>query len=218
MSVVAQAVPKLRTDEYRRAHERQIIAEFARLLEIPNVASDLQNIRRNAELIREMMQRRGLNPRLLETASKSTPPAVYGEWKTPGATHSIIFYAHYDGQPTDPKQWTGTLPWQPTWRSAALESGGKIMALPAAGEPINPEWRLYARSAADDKAGVMAILTAVDALRAGGITPSLNIKFFFDGEEEAGSPNLGEIIDLNKELLAADAWIICDGPVHQSGL
>ena len=217
VSVAAQAVPKPRTDAYRREHERQIIAEFARLLEIPNVASDLQNIRRNAELIRDMMQRRGLNPRLLETASKSTPPAVYGEWKTPGATHSIVLYAHYDGQPTDPKQWTETLPWQPTWRSASLESGGKIVALPLEGQPLNPEWRLYARSAADDKAGVMAILTAVDALRAQGLTPSLNIKFFFDGEEEAGSPNLGEIIDLNKELLAADAWIICDGPVHQSG-
>jgi acetylornithine deacetylase/succinyl-diaminopimelate desuccinylase-like protein len=98
-----------------------------------------------------------------------------------------------------------------------LESGGQIVTLPPEGETINPEWRLYARSAADDKAGVMAILTAVDALRAQGITPSLNIKFFFDGEEEAGSPHLGEIIDLNKELLAADAWIICDGPVHQSG-
>ena len=187
------------------------------MLEIPNVASDLPNIRRNAEFIREMMQKRGLNPRLLETASKSTPPAVYGEWKTPGATRSLIFYAHYDGQPTDPTQWTETLPWQPTWRSAALESGGKILTLPAAGEPINPEWRLYARSAADDKAGVMAILTAFDALRAQGITPSVNLKFFFEGEEEAGSPHLGEIIDRHKELLAADAWIICDGPVHQSG-
>ena len=217
VSVVAQSDSTLRTRDYRRAHERQIIAEFVRLLEIPNVASDSLNIRRNAEFIREMMQQRGLSPRLLETASKSSPPAVYGEWKTPGATHSIVLYAHYDGQPTDPKQWTGTLPWQPTWRSAALESGGQILQLPAEGQPINPEWRLYARSASDDKAGVMAILTAFDALRAQGIAPSLNIKFFFDGEEEAGSPHLGEIIDLNKDLLAADAWIICDGPVHQSG-
>ncbi len=217
LSVGAQSGVGPRTEAYRRAHERQIIAEFARLLEIPNVASDLPNIRRNAEFISEMMQRRGLNPRLLETASKSTPPAVYGEWKAPGATHSLIFYAHYDGQPTDPKQWTETLPWQPTWRSAALESGGKVVALPAAGEPINSEWRLYARSAADDKAGVLALLTAVDALRADGFTPSVNLKFFFDGEEEAGSPHLGEIIDRHKELLAADAWIICDGPVHQSG-
>ena len=217
VSVVAQSASGLRTAEYRRAHERQIIDEFTRLLAIPNVAADLPNIRRNAEFIRELMQKRGLSPRLLETASKSSPPAVFGEWKTPGATHSIIFYAHYDGQPTDPKQWTDTLPWQPTWRSAAMEAGGQILALPGAGEPINPEWRLYARSAADDKAGVMAILTAFDAVRAQGIIPAVDLKFFFDGEEEAGSPHLGEIIDLHKELLAADAWIICDGPVHQSG-
>jgi acetylornithine deacetylase/succinyl-diaminopimelate desuccinylase-like protein len=203
--------------EYRRAHERQILAEFTRLLAIPNVASDRQNIRRNAQFVLEMMQRRGLNPRLLETASKQSPPAVYGEWKTPGATQSIVLYAHYDGQPIDLKQWTGTLPWQPTWRSAPLESGGKIVALPDAPQAIDPEWRLYGRSASDDKAGVMAIITAFDALRAQGITPSLNIKFIFEGEEEAGSPHLGEIIDLHKDLLAADAWIICDGPVHQSG-
>jgi acetylornithine deacetylase/succinyl-diaminopimelate desuccinylase-like protein len=203
--------------DYRHAHERQILDEFTRLLAIPNVASDRENIRRNAQFIFEMMQRRGLNPRLLETSSKETPPAVYGEWKIPGATRSVIFYAHYDGQPTDPKQWTGTMPWQPTWRSAALESGGKIVTLPANAESINPEWRLYARSASDDKAGVMAILTAFDALKAKGIAPLLNIKFLFEGEEEAGSPHLGEIIGLHKDLLAADAWIICDGPVHQSG-
>jgi acetylornithine deacetylase/succinyl-diaminopimelate desuccinylase-like protein len=203
--------------DYRRAHERQILDEFTRLLAIPNVASDRQHIRRNAEFIFEMMQRRGLGPRLLETATKESPPAVYGEWKVPGATHSIVLYAHYDGQPTDPKQWTGTLPWQPTWRSGPLESGGRIGALANDGQPIDPEWRLYGRSSSDDKAGVMAILGAFDALKAGGITPSMNIKFIFEGEEEAGSPHLGEIIDLNQDLLAADAWIICDGPVHQSG-
>ncbi len=203
--------------DYRLGHERQILDEFTRFLAIPNVASDRQNIRRNAEFILAMMQRRGFNPSLLETATKESPPAVYGEWKPPGATHSIVLYAHYDGQPTDPKQWTGTLPWQPVWRSAALESGGKIVMLADDGRPIDPEWRLYARSSSDDKAGVMAILTAFDALKAKGITPSLNIKFIFEGEEEAGSPHLGEIIDLHKDLLAADAWIICDGPVHQSG-
>src|SRR5467141_962510 len=129
--------------DYRRAHERQILEEFTRLLAIPNVASDRENIRRNAQFVLEMMRRRGLNPRLLETGAKETPPAVYGEWKPPGATRSIVFYAHYDGQPTDPKQWTGTLPWQPVWRSAALESGGKIVTLADDG-PIDPEWRLYA--------------------------------------------------------------------------
>jgi acetylornithine deacetylase/succinyl-diaminopimelate desuccinylase-like protein len=216
LATVTVAVGQNPIRDYRRAHERQILDEFTRLLAIPNVAADPENIRRNAEVIREMMQRRGLNPRLLEGRTNDTPPAVYGEWKTPGAAHSIVLYAHYDGQPVDPKQWTASPPFQPTWRSAAMESGGSVVTLPATGE-INSEWRLYARSSADDKAGVMAILTAFDALRAQGVAPSLNIKFIFEGEEEAGSPHLGEIIDLHKDLLATDAWIICDGPVHQSG-
>ena len=202
--------------DYRRAHERQILAEFTQLLAIPNVASDASNIRRNADFILQMMQRRGLNPQLLEGKTSDTPPAVFGEWKTPGATHSIIVYAHYDGQPVDPKQWTASPPFQPTWRSAAMEAGGNVVTLPADGE-INPEWRIYARAASDDKAGVMAILTAFDALRTQNISPLLNIKFLFEGEEEAGSPHLGDIIDLHKDLLQSDAWIICDGPVHQSG-
>ncbi len=204
--------------EYRVANEHRILEEFVTLLSIPNVASDHVNIRRNAALIVEMMKRRGLEPRLLEARNSTVPPAVYGEWKVPGATRTIILYAHYDGQPTDPKQWSGTTPWQPTLRSAALEAGGAILSPPKSGEKIDPEWRLYARSASDDKAGVMAILTAVDALKAHGIAPTSNVKFFFEGEEEAGSAHLGEIIRGHQKLLEADAWLICDGPVHQSGL
>src|SRR5947208_11887065 len=119
--------------DYRRAHERQILDEFTRLLALPNIASDRENISRNAEFIREMMQRRGLNPQLLEGKSVDTPPAVYGEWKVPGATHSIILYAHYDGQPVDPRAWTASPPFQPTWRSAPADSGGQIVPLPANG-------------------------------------------------------------------------------------
>src|SRR6185295_16475880 len=214
VSVFAQTQDKVR--EYRRANEHQILKEFTTLLAIPNVASDTQNIRRNAALIVEMMKQRGLNPRLLEGSNPNIPPAVYGEWSTPGAQRTILVYAHYDGQPTDPKQWTGTSPWQPVFRSAALEANGQIIPAPAEGSTINPQWRIYARSASDDKAGVMAILTAFSALKEKGVALTANVKFFFEGEEEAGSPHLGDIIELNKELLAADAWIIGDGPVHQS--
>lgn len=212
------AAQQSKVRDYRIANEHRILEEFVTLLSIPNVASDHVNIRRNAALIIEMMKRRGLEPRLLEAANSTVPPAIYGEWKVPGASRTIILYAHYDGQPTDPKQWTGTLPWQPTLRSAPLEAGGIILSMPISGEKIDPEWRLYARSASDDKAGVMAILTAVDALKAQGIAPTSNIKFFFEGEEEAGSSHLGDIIRGHQKLLEADAWLICDGPVHQSGL
>ena len=203
--------------EFRKANEHRLVNEYLNLLSIPNVASDQTNIRKNAVLIMEMMKQRGLSPRLLEAQSPNTPPAVFAEWKTPGATRTLILYAHYDGQPTDPKQWSGSLPWQPVFRSAALESGGQTIASPAPGTAINPEWRIYARSASDDKAGVMTILTAFEALKAKNIALTSNIKFFFEGEEEAGSPHLIEIIKAHKDLLEADAWIICDGPVHQSG-
>ena len=75
------------------------------------------------------MQKRGLKPRLLEAADKKVPPVVYGEWMTPGATKTVIFYAHYDGQPTDPKDWTGSKPWEPVLRTASLEKGGKTIAV-----------------------------------------------------------------------------------------
>ena len=216
ISVFAQTTQD-KVREFRRANEHQILHEFTALLSIPNVASDTENIRKNAALIVEMMKQRGLNPRLLEGATPETPPAVYGEWKAPGAQRTILVYAHYDGQPTDPKQWTGTLPWQPVFRTAAIEAGGQITPGPTTGTPINPDWRIYARSASDDKAGVMAILTAFSALKDKGIPLTSNVKFFFEGEEEAGSPHLAEIINRNKALLEAEVWIICDGPVHQSG-
>ena len=128
-----------------------------------------------------------------------------------------MFYAHYDGQPTDPSKWTGSEPWKPVFRSGALDRGGQIIPTPAEGTRIDPEFRIYARSASDDKAGVMAFLAAIDALKASGAAPNVNVKLVFDGEEEAGSPHLDEIIRANAALLKADAWIICDGPVHQSG-
>src|SRR5678815_5172375 len=215
-TLFAQTTTQDKVRNYHRANEHKIVNEFLSLLSIPNIASDNPNIRKNAELILAMMKQRGLNPRLLEAQTPNTPPVVYGEWKTPGAQRTLVLYAHYDGQPTDPKQWTETNPWQPVFRTAALEAKGQIVPT-LDGPTINPEWRIYGRSASDDKAGVMAILTAFTAVKETGSALTSNVKFVFEGEEEAGSAHLGEIIQLNKELLEADAWIICDGPVHQSG-
>src|SRR4029078_6379723 len=166
-SLLAQTTQE-KVRDYRNAHEHELLKEFTTLLSIPHVASDTQNIRRNAALIVEMMKQRGLNPRLLAASTPNTPPAVYGDGKTPGAQRTILVYAHYDGQPTDPKQWTGTLPWEPVFRSGAIEDNGQIISLPVTGA-LNPRYRIYARSASDDKAGVMAILTAFSALKDKGI-------------------------------------------------
>src|SRR6185295_8077610 len=107
-------------------------------------------------------------------------------------------------------------PFEPTLRDGPVESGGRVIPLATVGSLFQPESRLYARSAADDKAPIVAILAAVDAIRAAGLTMRSNIKFAFEGEEEAGSPNLEKILAANKDLFAGDLWLMCDGPVHQT--
>jgi acetylornithine deacetylase/succinyl-diaminopimelate desuccinylase-like protein len=197
---------------WREAHEQAILSEFVELLSIPNVAHDTPNIRRNAAAISALLTRRGAATRLLEL--EGAPPVVYGEIATPGAPRSIVFYAHYDGQPLDPKEWSGE-PWKPVLRNAPLARDGRTVSLPATG-PVDPEWRIYARSASDDKAPLIALAAALDALKAARIPLRSNIKFVFEGEEEAGSLHLREIVSKYKDLLAGDVWLICDGPVHQS--
>ena len=200
---------------YRERNEGTIVGEFARLLALPNLASDSTSIQRNAEYLVGMLGARGFrNTRLLTVAG--APPAVYGELPAAGATRTLVLYAHYDGQPVDAKQWT-TAPWTPVLRDRALTAGGRPIPLPNAGARVDPEARLYARSAGDDKGSIMAMLAAIDALRAGGISQSVNLKVFFEGEEEAGSGHLRAILETYAPLLAADAWLFCDGPVHQSG-
>ncbi|MDP8916173.1 MAG: M20/M25/M40 family metallo-hydrolase [Pseudomonadota bacterium] len=205
------------TRRWVEANRAAILAEYVGLVAIPNVASDTANIRRNADRLVAMMKARGLQPRLLEGADPSVPPAVYGEWRVPGARRTLVLYAHYDGQPVTPEDWRASEPFKPTLRSARFDRGGTVLALPRPGERIDPEWRLYGRAAADDKAGVMSILSAVDALRAQKRAPAFNLKIFFEGEEEAGSPHLADILRRHKALLASDGWIIFDGPAHPSG-
>ena len=210
--------PPLRIRQFRQAHEQALLAEFEQLVAIPNVAADSTNLRRTALFVQGMMQRRGISTQLLAAPTPGVPPVVFGEVRTPGATRTVIFYAHYDGQPVNPAQWReGLSPFRPQLATGPLDRGGQLAARPAPGQPLNPDWRLYARSASDDKAGVMAILSGYQALVASKLKPQVNIKFFFEGEEERGSPHLAEILARHKALLASDLWVICDGPVHQSG-
>src|SRR5580693_9070725 len=212
--VLAQQNPAaVAARSWREGHERQILAEFMDLLAIPNLARDEPNIRKNAEAIVNLLEKRGVRTRLLEQSG--VPPVVFGEIDTPGATRTLVFYAHYDGQPLDPKEWA-TPPWQPVLRDRPLDQDGKIIPLPEAGARFDPEWRIYARSASDDKAPIIAMAAALDALNAAHIPLQSNIRLIFEGEEEAGSGHLGGIISANKELLGGDVWLICDGPVHQS--
>jgi acetylornithine deacetylase/succinyl-diaminopimelate desuccinylase-like protein len=201
---------------FRAAHERVVLNELVHLLAIPNVARDRGNIRRNAEAIALMLRRLGLQPQLLEPAgAPDVPPLVYAQWKVPGAKRTLVLYAHYDGQPVNPAEWV-TPPFTPTLRTAPLSEGGAIIALDSP-KATDDQMRLYARGAGDDKAGVMVILSALEALRTLHRDPTDNLIIAFEGEEEAGSPHLGQILRDHRALFDAQLWVICDGPVHPSG-
>src|SRR5262249_52683514 len=158
---------------YTSVHKSELIRNFSELLSIPNVAADPVNLKRNADLLVEMLKKRSVDAQLL--SMPGTPPAVYGQITVPGARHTIVFYAHYDGQPVTPSEWEGGAPFTPVIRE------------------IDGEQRIYARSAGDDKAAIFAQLTALDALRTAKIPLRANIRFVWEGEEEAGSPHLEQI-------------------------
>lgn len=201
--------------DFREKNEGNILTEFAELVAIPNLATDSVGIRRNAEFLLRMLGKRGFTNTQLLTSPGSTP-AVYGELKTAGVSRTLVLYAHYDGQPLDPKQWASP-PWSPVLRTKELQAGGAPIPIPTGSGRVDPEARIYGRSTGDDKASIQAILSAIDALRSAGQKPSVNLKVFFDGEEEAGSPHLAAILEKNRTLLASDGWLFCDGPTHQSG-
>jgi hypothetical protein len=126
---VAQTNPAaLAARKWRQEHERAIVDEFMALLAIPNIASDRANIQRNAEFIAKSLEKRGVEPRLVSIPGSN--PVVFGEIRTPGATRTLVFYAHYDGQPLDPKEWV-TPPFQPVLRDKSLEKDGRVIPLPA---------------------------------------------------------------------------------------
>jgi acetylornithine deacetylase/succinyl-diaminopimelate desuccinylase-like protein len=203
--------------QYCETNQVMLIEEYRNFLSIPNIATDSINIRRNADFILKMMEDRGIKAELLFGKSPGANPAVFGKINVKGAKQTIALYAHYDGQPVNPKQWSeGLQPFNPVFITAPLERGGKIVNYKK-GDAIDPSWRISGRSAADDKAGVMTILNAFDALVKSKAALTNNIIFFFEGEEEEGSTHLGEIFENNKEKLKSDLWVIIDGPRHVTG-
>ncbi|HET9825598.1 MAG TPA: M20/M25/M40 family metallo-hydrolase [Chitinophagaceae bacterium] len=214
---IAQSSDLEKIRSYRHQHEFSIYNDFISFLKIPNVATDTGNIRRNADFLSQWMTVKGIGEvQLLEADEKNVPPAVYGEVKVPGANKTVVFYAHYDGQPVNASLWSkGLHPFDPQLVNGRIDENASIQQL--IHYPLDEDWRIYARSASDDKGGVIAILTAFAAARESGVKFPYNIKFFFEGEEEQGSPHLHQILDKYKSMLQSDLWVVCDGPVHQSG-
>src|SRR4051812_6402042 len=134
-------------------HQKEIVEELLQLLAIPNIAADKANIRRNVEHLQRLLTRHKFTAEILETSGN---PLVYAEAAGPQDPNlpTILYYCHYDGQPVDAKKWNQADPFEPVIRGEGLDA------------------RIYARSASDDKAPIVALLAAFDALHRTGIEPA----------------------------------------------
>ena len=198
--------------DYRVQHETKILGEFRAFLSLRNVAANQSDMDRNAAWLTERLSRAGFDTQVWRAGGA---PYVFAEKRFPGARDTVLIYAHFDGQPVDEANWASP-PWQPTLRTGALEGGGEVIDWDSVEGGYDPQWRLFARSAGDDKAPVIALLAALAGLESVGITPSVNIKLILDGEEEAGSPTLARILAEHGDALDTDLMLFCDGPMHQS--
>ncbi len=199
-------------DDYRSGNEIRIVEDFMQLLSLPNDAANLPDMQRNADHIIELLESRGFTTRRLGAGGA---PYVYAELPSPGAADTVLIYAHFDGQPVQEENWAHP-PFTPTLLDAPLEAGGEVIDIERVERGFDPESRLYARSAGDDKMPIIALVHALDALAAGDIERTVNLKLLLDGEEERGSPSVARVIDEHRDLLDADLLLFCDGPMHQS--
>lgn len=199
--------------QHRLRRGREVLADFAALLGMANVTGSLEHLRVNAAELVKRFEQRSASMETVELDGAS--PVVTGELRTSHPTAALGVYVHYDGQPVDPSEWT-TDPFTATLASGAWHEGGKAIPLPGDDDEIDPEWRLYARGASDDKTPFAVITAALDALSAHQIERTVDLVFLFEGEEESGSPNLGRYMEHLASRLGTDAWLLCDGPVHQS--
>ncbi len=165
---------------------------LGQLVAIPSVSNPnssdyaMEHLKQASGLIEAKLN--GLGFKVSCPSIEGSPPFILAEWITDLAKPTVLLYAHYDVQPVDREKWTS--------------------------DPFTMEMRggrLYGRGASDDKAGIVSIITALEAyLKSDGELP-VNVKLLFEGEEEYSSPHMKTLLQQKAQDLQADALIVLDG-------
>ncbi len=168
--------------DYSRSNRDKFIDQYKELLAIPSISTDPQraaDVRKAAEWMTGQL--RQMSMRNVQIFPTALHPIVYGEWLEARNAPTLLIYGHYDVQPVDPVD---------LWKTGPFD-------------PVIQDDRIYARGASDMKGQAMITLKAAESLVKSGGLP-VNLKWLFEGEEEIGSPDLGEFISKHKDLLASD--------------
>ena len=210
---LAAAAPS--ATDFERASQANF-DEFLSLLSIPDVASNPADIQRNAAFLKVALEKRGFRAQLLDNPAQR--PLVFGELRTKAkGAKTVLYYIHFDGQPVVPEEWAQKSPFEPVVKRKVGDAWQEVAREQLKAVPLDPELRVFARAASDDKAPILMLLTAIDLMKAQGRAPANHIKLILDSEEEMSSPSLAGVVERNRALFAADALVILDGPAHPSG-
>ncbi|NNJ09116.1 dipeptidase [Chloroflexales bacterium ZM16-3] len=177
-------------ESYLEEHQPRFLDELLAFLSIPSISAisaHAADVQEAAAWVSARVTAAGMeHVQILPTGGH---PVVYADWLHAPGKPTVLIYGHFDVQPVDPLNLWTKPPFEPDVR----------------------EDKVYARGASDDKGNMLVPILAVEAmLKATGSLP-VNLKFFFEGQEEIGSPQLGEFIPQHKELLACDMVLSSDG-------
>ena len=191
---------------------RDAIIELKSFLSIPNNGLSTEDIKKNIAWLEVAFQKRGFETKKVATLSN---PLLYAEKNIAKDLPTVLFYMHIDGQPVDKSKWSQKDPYIPVLKKRNDKDEWEEVDWATLTDELDPNSRIFARSASDDKMPIIAFLNAIDHTNKKDF--KCNIKVILDSEEEMGSPNLAAAVKENLDLLSADALIINDGPVHISG-
>jgi acetylornithine deacetylase/succinyl-diaminopimelate desuccinylase-like protein len=171
----------------QKSQHLEDLLDFLRIASISSLPEHAADVKRAGEWVAARLETAGIEEvKILPTGGH---PVVYGEWLHAPGKPTIMIYGHFDTQPVDPIQ---------LWNQPPFE-------------PVVDNDRVYARGASDDKGNMLIPILAVEAmLKSQGALP-VNLKFFFEGQEEIGSPQLPEFIASHRDLLACDLVLSADG-------
>ena len=191
----------------------EAIALYREFLALPNDAIYPEQITAVNTWMRSAFEKRDFTTQLLRTNGS---PSLYAERLSANAEKTVLIYLQADGQPVDRSAWHQPDPYAAVLKQQDDDGSWQIIGWDLAQAGLNPDWRIFARSAADSKGPMTQFMMAVQLLTE--IKPDLgyNLKVLIDTEEELGSPNLAAAVLANKGLLAADMLLIFDGPPHAS--
>ena len=193
-------------------HLLSSLTSFHTLLSLPNDAYIARDLEPNIQFLDSAFSKLGYATERLPTEGIDV---LLAQKMRVEATKTLLIYLQVDGQPVDPTKWFQKDPFVPALKKKVVNDW---VDLPwqTLNEHIDPEWRIFCRSASDAKGPIGAFLTALQIMEKNDWQPNYNIKVIMDCEEELGSPNLPAAVVKYRDKLAADMLIILDGPRHIS--